>query len=262
MAERVLELSHVGFSFQRGKQSHPILHDISFSLGQEESLSIMGSSGVGKTTLCRLMAGLISPTAGSVLFEGQPFVRPCSSITISFQNYPCFPWLSVEGNLLFGRQEGHASNSAADTEYAFWLLDQVGLTSVRKAYPRELSGGMLQRLSFARALAVRPKVLILDEPFSALDARTKADLRNLILHLQERTQFSLIVVLHDLEDAHFLTDRAIVLDGRPAQVGLDVNLKDLGFPEFREKVLAAMTMSQTRGVSLDLGKVLSQVPGR
>ena len=128
---------------------------------------------MGKTTLCRLMAGLISPTAGAVLFEDQPLLRPTSDITVSFQNYPCFPWLSVERNLLFGLASNHSATGADDREHAFWLLDQVGLMSVRKSYPKELSGGMLQRLSIARALAVRPEVLILDEPFSAFGSKNE-----------------------------------------------------------------------------------------
>lgn len=255
MLNPVLELRHVDFTAQNGRPI-PILQDISLKLEQGEALSILGASGVGKTTLCRLMAGIIRPTSGAVLFDGRPHERPGSHVTISFQNFPCFPWLSVEKNVLFGVSNGHLPESKTQMEYAFWLLEQVGLLDVRDARPNTLSGGMLQRLSLARALAVHPKVLILDEPFSALDAKTKADLANLILRLQDRAQFSLIVVLHSLEDAHTLTERAIVLDGRPARVSVDARISDIGFPQFQSKVLTGMTSVQTRGSSVDLADLV------
>lgn len=240
MTNKLLDVDHVGFSFHKGSVRREVLRDISFSLEGGDSLSIMGPSGIGKTTLCRLVSGLIKPTSGSIMFEGQPVTKPSSSITISFQHYPCFPWLSVERNVMFGLREANPSDFAAEREHALWLLNQVGLSEVRKSSPRDLSGGMLQRLSIARSLAVRPKALILDEPFSALDARTKADLKDLILNLQERAHFSFIAVLHNLEDAYSFTDRTIVLDGSPANVCLDIDIRGLNFTEFHERVINAM----------------------
>jgi NitT/TauT family transport system ATP-binding protein len=255
MTSKLLVVDHVNFSFHKDNARRDVLKDISFSLEEGNSLSIMGPSGIGKTTLCRIVSGLIRPTSGSITFEGQPVTKPSSSITISFQHYPCFPWLSVEKNVMFGVHETNPSDFAAEQEYALWLLKQVGLSDVRKSSPRELSGGMLQRLSIARSLAVRPKTLILDEPFSALDARTKTDLKDLILNLQERAHFSFIAVLHNLEDAYSFTDRTIVLDGTPASVLLDIDIRGLRFTEFHERVINAMGESNRQAKYLkNLGR--------
>jgi energy-coupling factor transporter ATP-binding protein EcfA2 len=147
--------------------------------------------------------------------------------------------LTVERNVLFGLEETRQCD-AAHREYAYWLLQKVGLDQARDQYPRELSGGMQQRLSLARCLALEPDVLILDEPFSAVDQTTKADLLELVLELQSITRFTLLVILHDLKDAYSLADRVVVLAGRPARSVLDLELSGTDYITFQEKVLGAM----------------------
>lgn len=205
----------LSFAFRSNGTSQFVFRDISFSVGKGVSLAIMGSSGIGKTTLCRVIAGILQPASGRVLLDGQLHCRPDNNISVVFQNYPSFPWLNVEENVAFGLKCLDLYNPA-NVEHTVWLLEQVGLEDSRKKYPRELSGGMQQRLAIARSLAVYPKVLILDEPFSSLDPFTRAQLRDLIVKLQQQEQFALILVTHDLPDAFAITDKSIVLAGSPA----------------------------------------------
>jgi NitT/TauT family transport system ATP-binding protein len=237
----VLEVKEVSFAYRKGTHTPaPVLDNVSFSVQRGEALAILGASGIGKTTLARLCAGLQRPTSGLILHRGAPVTGPSSSITVSFQSYPCFPWLTVERNVLFGLEETRRVDSA-HRGYAQWLLQEVGLHDARGMYPRELSGGMLQRLSLARCLVLEPDVLILDEPFSALDQGTKTDLIELILELQSVAQFTLVVILHDLKDAYSLVDRVVVLAGKPAKSLLELELSGRDFNAFQKTVLQAIS---------------------
>ena len=198
--------------YEHKGQIVPTIKDISFSVKKGCSISIMGSSGIGKTTLCRAIAGLLPLISGNVFLDGRRHTRPDNEISVVFQNYSSFPWLNVERNLVFGLKCLSLYNTT-NIEHAIWLLDQVGLIKSKEKYPRELSGGMLQRLAIARSLAVHPKVLILDEPFSSLDPLSRKQLRDLVIKLQKVEQFSLILVTHDLPDAFAITKESIVLSG-------------------------------------------------
>lgn len=252
----VLEARQIDFGYSAGRSKEKMtLKDISFCVNEGEAIALLGQSGIGKTTLARICAGLAPPLRGEVLRRGRRVTRPSSAITVSFQSYPCFPWLTVERNLLFGldaTREGGAAHRAR----AFWLLQKVGLDGARGLYPRELSGGMLQRLSLARCLALEPDVLILDEPFSAVDQNTKGDLIELILELQAIANFSLLVILHDLRDAYSIADRVIVLSRTPATSVLDLEISGNDFGTFQKKVLEAMNDScpidSTKGSLLGL----------
>lgn len=239
MTPPILQFDRVGFRRHRRGHSIDILHDVTLSLAARESLAVMGPSGIGKTTLCRLAAGLARPDRGAVLFRGERLKSPSHEITVSFQNYPCFPWLTVQENARFGLRADTTRTDGEQREYADWLIGRLGLGHVRDAYPRELSGGMQQRLSFARSLAVRPEVLILDEPFSALDAATKDQLKDLLDHLRLEMGFTLLVVLHDLVDAYDVAERAIVLGGRPASIVGDFKTRGASFDVFKQEVLGA-----------------------
>ncbi|MBI4472208.1 MAG: ATP-binding cassette domain-containing protein [Acidobacteria bacterium] len=234
----VLEVSEVSFGYGKAR-ADLILEKVSFSLRAGEALALLGTSGIGKTTLAKLCAGICRPKFGEIRHQNTRIERPSSAITVSFQNYPCFPWLSVEQNVMFGlKAPKHLDGNGR--AYAYWLLEKVGLYETRTKYPRELSGGMLQRLSLARCLVLHPNVLILDEPFSALDQTTKSDLIELILELQAITQFTLLIILHDLRDAYSLVDRVVVLAGRPATNVLELKVSGLDFVGFQRRVLEAM----------------------
>jgi len=242
----VLEARAVDFGYggRRKLDSPLILQNVNVSVRESETVALLGHSGIGKTTLGRLCAGLLRPLRGEILLNGTPVTRPIRAITVQFQSYPCFPWLTVERNLLFGL-EALSEVDPVRQQRAYWLLEKVGLGRTRALYPRELSGGMLQRLSLARCLALEPQVLILDEPFSAVDQTTKTDLIELIIELQALGKFSLLLILHDLGDAYCLADRVIVLSGKPATTICDIAVAGKDFSTFESGVLEAMNESRS-----------------
>ena len=209
-------------------------------------MALVGRSGCGKTTLCKLIAGLLSPTLGKILFRGHPILGPRNEVTLSFQDYPCFPWLTVAENIAFGLRRGWRVARQGHRDKVAGLLKEVGLSGLADTYPNRLSGGMKQRLSIARALAIEPEVLLLDEPFSALDVMTKIDVVRLLKRLQNEHQFALVVVLHHLEDALELSDRTLVLGGTPTSIATELASSTLLFTDFRLKVLEALELPSCR----------------
>jgi ABC-type nitrate/sulfonate/bicarbonate transport system ATPase subunit len=193
------------------------LEPVSFTFAQGEFLSLIGPSGSGKSTLLHLIAGLETPSRGEILLRGQRVVGPSRERGIVFQNYTLFPWLTVEENVRFSQQLA-ANRNARDPGYAQHLLEVIGLAKFTRAYPRELSGGMKQRAAIARALVSRPQLLLMDEPFGALDAQTREDMQELILLLSRREGVSVLFVTHDIEEAIYLGDRVLVLSAHPGHL--------------------------------------------
>jgi sulfonate transport system ATP-binding protein len=184
-------------------------------VGQGEIVGVVGASGCGKSTLLRLLAGLEKPSAGTASLDGAPLVGPRDEIGVVFQEPRLMPWLSVEANVAFGlRQLPAAERNARVGE----TLERVGLSHFAKALPRELSGGMAQRVAIARALAARPKVLLLDEPFSALDAFTRLALQEHLLQLWSYDRPTFVLVTHDIDEALALADRIVLMRGHPGRV--------------------------------------------
>lgn len=205
------------------------LDGVSFAVGQGEIVGIVGASGCGKSTLLRLLAGLEKPTAGSAAFDGAPLAGPRDEIGVVFQEPRLMPWLSVADNVAFGlRHLGKAEKQARVEE----TLARVGLGHFAKALPRELSGGMAQRVAIARALAARPKVLLLDEPFSALDAFTRLALQEHLLELWAYDKPTFVLVTHDIDEALALADRIVLMRGHPGRVHRDFAV-DLPRPRSR-----------------------------
>ncbi len=207
--------------------SRPILDDVNLQVRAGEFLTIMGRSGTGKTTLLRVLGGLLDPTPSSkVTFDGARVDGPPAGVVFVFQNYAAslLPWRTVAGNVGLGL-EGHTSKEERKDRIAE-ALAMVGLADRAKDYPWRLSGGMQQRVQLARALAMRPSVLLMDEPFGALDAMTKATLQDELLQVQERTGATVVFVTHDVDEAVYLSDRIVVLEGVPATVAheLEVDL--------------------------------------
>jgi len=209
---------------QKNAPAATILQDIHLSIAENDIVALLGPSGCGKSTLIRLVAGLISPTKGTVKFHGREVDGICPGVAMVFQNFALFPWLSVQGNIHLPLKQAGLSDAevAARTKHS---LEMVGLTGYEEVYPRELSGGMKQRVGIARALAVNPEVLCMDEPFSALDVLTAESLRNELGRLcadAANPLRTMISVTHNIEEAVYLAKRIIVLAAHPGRVALDL----------------------------------------
>jgi NitT/TauT family transport system ATP-binding protein len=200
------------------------LAPVSLRIASGGFLAIVGRSGCGKSTLLRLLAGLIRPTEGSVTMGDRLIVGPPPQTRYLFQDYgqSLLPWKTVEQNVEFGRRYGHRDLSAGAVPAATEFLALVGLNGVEKRYPWELSGGMQQRVAIARALAAQPEVLLLDEPFSSVDALSRAQLQDTILRVWERMPVTMVLVTHDIDEAVYLADRVIVLAPAGRGIAADV----------------------------------------
>jgi NitT/TauT family transport system ATP-binding protein len=222
------------FPHPDGKREFTVLDRVDVSVEQGEVVALLGRSGSGKSTLLRIMAGLIPVTSGSVLTDGKALTGPNPDVAMVFQSFALLPWLTVLENVEFGL-EARGVGRVERTKRSLKAIDLVGLDGFETAYPKELSGGMKQRVGFARALVVEPKVLFLDEPFSALDVLTAENLRGEIDDLWNAGTFpaqSILLVTHNIEEAVFLADRVIVLGANPGHVRGEVKV-DLPRPHDR-----------------------------
>ena len=195
-----------------------MFEDLRFDIAEGEFLTIVGPSGCGKSTLLKMIAGLVAPSAGTVRLRGAPVSGPPREMVYLFQQYEksIFPWLDVRDNVGFGLRD---SRSRAERTRRF--IERVHLDGYEDYYPSQLSGGMQQRVALARALACQPAVLLMDEPFSAVDALTRASLQQLVLELWQELKLTVVFVTHDVDEAVFVSSRVLALAGRPARVDLD-----------------------------------------
>ena len=199
------------------RTSLTVLRDIELAIPRGQFVCIIGESGCGKSTLLRMMAGLLTPSEGKVLHDGVPIRGVNQALGFVFQQDAVFPWLTVERNVEYGPKSRGVPKAERERLVAHWC-DAVGLGSFRKAYPKQLSGGMRKRVDLARAYANSPDVLLMDEPFAALDVQTKATMQEAVLKLWESTQKTVVFVTHDLDEAVFLADVVVVLSSRPGRV--------------------------------------------
>jgi len=213
----VIELRGVRKEFAKGERRMLALQDIDLSVAQREFVAILGPSGCGKSTLLNMVAGFDRPTRGTVQVAGEEVAAPSPSRCVVFQEPALFPWLTVIDNVVFGpKTRGQA---AADYRpRAAQIIEQVGLSGFEASYPAELSGGMRQRVGIARVLIMEPQVLLMDEPFGALDAQTRTLMQELLLSLWERQQQTVLFVTHDIEEALLLADRVCVMTARPGRI--------------------------------------------
>ena len=212
------------------------LRQISFGVEREEFAVFLGPSGCGKTSLLRIIAGLEAPSKGELLVDGQPVIGPSPDRGVVFQAYTSFPWLTVEGNIEFGLKAVRMVPAERREVIRHWI-EAIGLTGFEAVYPSALSGGMRQRLALARTLATRPNVLLLDEPFAALDAQTRVDMQMLLMQIGKSCHTTVVFVTHDLREAVYLADRVFVMSPRPSIVNKVVPI-NLPRPRCRDIILS------------------------
>jgi NitT/TauT family transport system ATP-binding protein len=210
-----LRTQHLGVMYDRDGKSMPVLEDINLEITDGEFICLVGPSGCGKSTLLNTMAGFLSPTSGSVTIDGETVSGPDPRRILVFQERGVFPWLTVEGNIGFGLSK---LSRAERAERIAHYVKTVRLEGFENTYPSDLSGGMKQRLQVARALAVNPDILYLDEPFGALDSITRVIMRGELLRIWQTERRTIIFVTHDIDEAVQLADRVIVLSSRPARI--------------------------------------------
>ena len=227
----IIEVSHVTKTFTSPDGSPlPVLDDISLELREGEIVALLGRSGSGKSTLLRCIAGLIVPTSGHVSYRGSPLNGCCRGVSMVFQSFALLPWLTVLQNVELGL-EARGVDAGQRRVRAERAIDTIGLDGFESAYPKELSGGMRQRVGFARALVVEPDALLMDEPFSALDVLTAQNLRAELLRLWTQPDFptkAMLIVTHNIEEAVILADRIFVLGANPGRIRAEI---PVAFPQ-------------------------------
>jgi NitT/TauT family transport system ATP-binding protein len=213
----VLKVNNLKKSFGPPEHEHVVFDRVSFDIHRREFVTIIGPSGCGKSTFIRIVAGLDDSSGGELLLDGKPVSGPGPDRGMVFQGYTLFPWRTVKQNVMFGMEMQGKSNDEAERDARQWL-DIVGLSKFTESYPHELSGGMKQRVAIARALANEPRILIMDEPFGALDALTRAKMQNYLLQIWKRVDITILFITHDLDEAVYLSDRILVLGVNPGGV--------------------------------------------
>jgi sulfonate transport system ATP-binding protein len=256
----MLTLERVGKTYPNGVRA---LDAITLGVEPGEIVAVIGGSGCGKSTLLRAISGLDTPTQGAIRLDDVTITKPHEQIGIIFQEPRLLPWLSVADNVGFGIEARQKSERAERVAFA---LDRVGLADKAGVWPRELSGGQAQRVAIARALVTRPEVLLLDEPFSALDAFTRVDLQDHLLDLWADTRPTLVIVTHDVDEAIVLADRVMVMRPRPGRMYETIET-DLPRPRDRQsaaydfakrRVMAALDRSLDRKATVDDGQTKSE----
>jgi ABC-type nitrate/sulfonate/bicarbonate transport system ATPase subunit len=225
-----LSIEHVSKSFVLDGTPRPVLKDINFQVGHNEIISIVGASGCGKSTLLRLIIGLDGDYRGSIT-RGDTDETSTAKIGMVFQDHRLYPWLTVEGNVELAFDKSDLS-PASTRERVRHYLALVGLSDYAKAYPKQLSGGMAQRAAIARALAQEPDILLMDEPFGALDSILRMRLQDELLSIWEKNKVSIIIVTHDVEEALYLADRVLIMEPNPGRVR---DVFDVGLPRPRDR---------------------------
>ena len=270
--DEILHLENISRGFEKTQGEVLVLEGVNMSLRKGEIVGLLGRSGSGKSTLMRIICGLIAPSSGSVTYQGQPLLGPAKGVAMVFQTFALFPWLTVLQNVEAGL-EAQGVDAAERRKRALAAIDLIGLDGYENAYPRELSGGMRQRVGFARALVVDPTLLLMDEPFSALDVLTAETLRTDLLDLWTEKRMpiqSILIVTHNIEEAVFLCDRILVLSSNPGRLVAEIkvpfahprNRLDPVFRSLVDEIYARMTTRPSDGTpkkGLELGSQLPHV---
>ncbi|MCP3409405.1 ABC transporter ATP-binding protein [Bradyrhizobium sp. CCGB01] len=213
------QFENVSLSFDTAKGRLNVVENVSYDINDGDFIAVIGPSGCGKTTMMSMLAGFQKPTTGNVLFEGRPVVGPGPERGVIFQEYGVFPWLTVKKNIAFGLtlNANHVPTVERDAICDHYL-GLMGLSDFANSYPKHLSGGMRQRLAIARAYAVKPQFLLMDEPFGALDAQTRSNMQNLLLNVLATEGKTVMLITHSVEEAIYLASRIVVVTARPARI--------------------------------------------
>jgi NitT/TauT family transport system ATP-binding protein len=235
-ATAMIEIDHVSQTFQTsGRQSHLAISDISLRIEDGAFVSILGPSGCGKSTLLYIVGGFVNPTEGVAKVKGTAITGPGPDRGPVFQEFALFPWKNVLGNVMYGLRQQGVPRAEAEAQ-SRRLIEMVGLKGFENFYPKELSGGMKQRVAIARTLAYKPAVLLMDEPFGALDAHTRTRLQNDLLNIWERDRKTVLFVTHSVDEAVFLSDKVVVMTRAPGRIKEIVEI-DLPRPRRRAELL-------------------------
>jgi len=232
--DRYLRVENVGMTFETKKGSFVALERIDLTIRKGEFVSLIGHSGCGKSTLLNMVAGLLQPTEGGILLAEREIGGPGPDRGVVFQNHSLLPWLTCFDNVYLAVERVFQEKKTLLKERTHKALAMVGLTQAESKYPQEISGGMKQRVGIARALAIEPKVLLLDEPFGALDALTRANLQDELMRIVENTHATVLMVTHDVDEAVLLSDRIVMMTNGPAaRIG---GIVEVDLPRPRERL--------------------------
>jgi len=235
-ASVMIEVDHVSQTFRTsGRQDHLALSDISLTIEDGAFVSILGPSGCGKSTLLYIVGGFVTPTEGEARVKGRAITGPGPDRGPVFQEFALFPWKTVLGNVMYGPRQQGVKSAEAEAQ-SRRLIEMVGLKGFENFYPKELSGGMKQRVALARTLAYHPAVLLMDEPFGALDAHTRTRLQNDLLNIWERDRKTVLFVTHSVDEAVFLSDKVVVMTRAPGRIKQIVDI-ELPRPRRRAELL-------------------------
>jgi NitT/TauT family transport system ATP-binding protein len=231
------QFDHVSLTFATPKGTLSVIEDVTYDINDGDFIAVIGPSGCGKTTMMNLLAGFQKPTRGNVLFNGRPVSGPGPERGVIFQEYGVFPWLTAKENIAFGLQlKANHVPLPERNQICEHYLALMGLKDFSNVYPKHLSGGMRQRLAIARAYAVKPQFLLMDEPFGALDAQTRANMQNLLLQVLATEGKTLMLITHSVEEAIYLASRILVVTARPTRIK---EIIEVPFPYPRRETLQA-----------------------
>jgi len=232
----ILSVRNLKKAFGTNAGTHVVFDQLTLDIHRREFICAVGPSGCGKSTFARIVAGLDSASGGEILLDGHPVSGPGPDRGMVFQGYTLFPWLTVRSNVMFGLSMASKAHNTAEAEAREWL-DMVGLSKFEHSYPHELSGGMKQRVAIARALANNPRILIMDEPFAALDAQTRCQMQSYLLQIWKKVDVTILFITHDLEEASYLADRVVVMGVNPGGIR-EVIQNPVPRPRHEEQILS------------------------
>ncbi|MBQ8525770.1 MAG: ABC transporter ATP-binding protein [Clostridia bacterium] len=262
-----IEIKHITVNYADKGSLFTALEDVTFSVGAGEFVSIIGSSGCGKSTLLSILEGINTPSKGTILIDGKPIEGTGTDRGVVFQQYSLFPWMSARNNVAFGIKQAKKGISRAERmKISDEFLDKVGLKSFKNKYPSQLSGGMQQRVAIARALAMDTEILLMDEPFGAIDAKNRTVLQELLLKLWEgdgvQDKKTVVFVTHDIDEAILLSDRIVMMSASPGKV-----YKEITVPFKRPRNRAELVQTREYGlfrnelISLFYGDIINKIGG-